>query len=57
MVGTAVMDLFAVEVSHQWLRVGGEDRHEARVMGSINVMPLLGVVALALLFRGIFGKR
>lgn len=56
-VGTAVMDLFAVEVSHQWLRVGGEDRHEARVMGSINVMPLLGVVALALLFRGIFGKR
>jgi hypothetical protein len=38
--------LFQVEAGHQWLRVGGQDQHEIRVLAGIDVMRL----TMALLF-------
>ncbi len=47
LVGSFAYDVVALEVAHQWLRVGGEDLHEARITASINVLPLFAVIILA----------
>lgn len=35
-----------LEVGHQWTTVGGEDRHDFRVIAAINPIPLIRLLAL-----------
>lgn len=42
-----------VEVGHQWTSVGGEDRHDFRVIAAINPIPLvLAVIGMSMLNSG-----
>jgi hypothetical protein len=42
-----------LEVGHQWTSVGGEDRHDFRVIAAINPIPLvLAVIGLSLVSSG-----
>lgn len=57
LVTSIAMDIFAIEVAHQWLRIGREDVHEARVMASINVLPILAVILFAAAMGRISRRR
>ncbi|MGB1012525.1 MAG: WD40/YVTN/BNR-like repeat-containing protein [Nannocystaceae bacterium] len=53
LIGSFGMDILAIEVAHQWLRVAGQNVHEGRVMASINVLPLVGFLFLAAALRNV----
>ncbi|MGB1277685.1 MAG: hypothetical protein ACPG77_18215, partial [Nannocystaceae bacterium] len=51
LIGSFGMDILAIEVAHQWLRVAGQNVHEGRVMASINVLPIFGALIVAVALR------
>jgi len=57
LIGSFGMDILAIEVAHQWLRVGGQNLHEGRVMASINILPLFAAVLLAAALGGLSRRR
>ncbi|MEZ4448518.1 MAG: hypothetical protein R3B09_03485 [Nannocystaceae bacterium] len=50
-IGTFGYTILSVEAGHQWLRIGGKDVHEGRVMFGVNVVPLLAVALLGGIIR------
>lgn len=50
-IGTFALDMLAIEAGHQWLWAEGASLHEARVTFSLNVAPLLAVLAIAAVAR------
>lgn len=51
LVGSVGANILTLELGHQWLRAGDRDLHDARFMFSVNVVPLVKMLALLALAR------